>query len=67
LVPWPALLLNFPSIGKREGDLLRTPLHEHRFYGQVQSFGAREGLWRIRQNKESMAFSLIHLSVTDLS
>jgi hypothetical protein len=53
-------LLNFPSISKREGDLLRTPLHERRFCGQAQSFGAREGLWWIRQNKESMAFSLSH-------
>ena len=33
LVPWHALLLNFPSIGKREGDLLWIPLHKRRFCG----------------------------------
>ena len=33
LVPWHALLLNFPSISKRESDLLWIPLHKRRFCG----------------------------------
>ena len=60
LVTCAAFLLNFPSISKHEGDLLRTSLHERRFCGQVQSFGARKGRWWIRQNKESMACYLRH-------